>query len=957
MQSGAVWDVLRCEEQLRSTLYCDDKDNLRRKLAQLRKEYVKTAQKLQRAEQLEAVRKHVKNDVAPKRDGRRRLDQADPDAAFKPTDGASPADSSCSGTVRTPLESTPEQNVNDSACASRASPTLRLRSRRSRMRWQRRSEEGGKSQGEASFADESQSWESASSSLLLSHWNVPARQAEKQDGKRDADVPDEVCRTEKGQLASGNSLKQMSSCNVESTGGVEGKGLLESCTLVEGLLFPAEYYVRTTRRMTLSQSQPDLRAVIQAQLSSGRTRRKKASPASSGEPSAPMCAGDTPTEAVPPTRVTRPGRGRRGGGRGNLRVQRPSPYPGPSLREADSPNSHPSPKQVEPPSDHPKSASPRTQPSSASQKVFPIFHKTVKSTPVVSSSESWRSLLFLSPKLSPTPPRLLHRQLVGDLSHFDLRQDFHLPDEQFASLKLSKLRQVATESGMEAFASPCLKPTAGNSSSQSEDDKPRNADTQLTATSRLGTHNTYPSPMEEEEFEGLDRQQEALPICDRPLEVGQEDNKLQDVLEHGHNMDSQLRLSPLVASAPRPPTSSALPSSPALPSLGLTPLATSPSDAAGPSPCLSPLLRRRDFSPPILATHKTAAPAGHGNCTLKAPAGSGLVDACCLLDSDGHLCVAAAGKWAVSLWSRGSSLCAWTRRHVWPFTQPLMNVFPVPDGAGLVCVTLGRLESKEVRVLSCGGGEPALLLDGAVQAAVGVAESRVVTSSRSTTGCTLQVFTLSKDGSASCCLPLASPKVCVTALAPVDVLPDALLATDERGRLFVWNLKSGHLLRKIELDDSLSHTSCLKGFSCRGALLVLLQHEFLGSLPTKQNLAKDEMFSQQKEKNEPALFSLVAVNPLSGKSVLVAHLEPPASWSGRLRAADASDVAAVGRSESGCVCVWHLRRRDGVAVTAAPNGEGWQLARWAQDGATLVTGHRNGDVTLHFDLAAQDHFM
>lgn len=56
---------------------------------------------------------------------------------------------------------------------------------------------------------------------------------------------------------------------------VKGVGLLDSCTLVEGLLFPAEYYVRTTRRMTSSQSQPDMQAVVLSQLSTGRHRRSR----------------------------------------------------------------------------------------------------------------------------------------------------------------------------------------------------------------------------------------------------------------------------------------------------------------------------------------------------------------------------------------------------------------------------------------------------------------------------------------------------------------------------------------------------------------------------------------------------------------------------------------------------------------------------------------------------------
>lgn len=56
----------------------------------------------------------------------------------------------------------------------------------------------------------------------------------------------------------------------------KGVGLLDSCTLVEGLLFPAEYYVRTTRRMASSHSQPDIQAVILSQLNMGRHRRSRA---------------------------------------------------------------------------------------------------------------------------------------------------------------------------------------------------------------------------------------------------------------------------------------------------------------------------------------------------------------------------------------------------------------------------------------------------------------------------------------------------------------------------------------------------------------------------------------------------------------------------------------------------------------------------------------------------------
>ncbi|KAM9819002.1 uncharacterized protein palb2 isoform 2-T2 [Syngnathus typhle] len=953
MQSG----TLHCEEQLRSTLCCDDKDNLKRKLDQLRQEYLKIAQKLQRAEQLEGVRKHARKDGAPTR---RCQDQPGPDGASKSTDGASPAHSSYSGTDRTLVASTPRPKANgsDTLGASRASPTLRLRSRRSRLRWQRRSQEAGTSQDEARFVGESQSSDSPSPSLLLSHWSLPSRQDDKQDGGREADVPDDLNGTDNGSGGDGGHLRLEEKtlvnsprfCSGETRWGDEGERRPESCTLVEGLPFPVEYYVRTTRRMARSQSQPDLRAVIHTQLSSGRPRRKRAGPLNSGA----VTVGDAAVEPVTHPRVAGSRRGRksrRGRDRG-----RPLLSTGLCHHEADS---------------HPRLEEPAPD---EGQMVFPPSAPQEPVTPLTSSSESWRCLLLPTPKLTPTPPLPPLTQLVGHLPHFVLHRDFHLPDEHFASLKLDKLRRAAAESGTEAFAMPRRSATpatalgaplhlkSAKSSDLSDDDDPKNTDMRLP---HPDPDDTCLSPAERQP-KGSERHRDA--VRDGPLLLDQEDNRHQEffspkAVQNSHSTQSGLQLSPPEASAPLHPMSPALPSSPEPPSLGLPPLAASPVAAVTPSLSpSSPLCRPPAFSPAIGCSRPPAldpqmAVGGHGSCTLKAPAGGALVDACCLSDSDGHLCVVAAGKWAASWWSRAPS-CSWARRHVWSFTQPLLNVFPVPGGAGLVCVTLGELEINEVRVLSCGGGEPAALLRGDVQAAAGVAESRVVTSSRSNMGWTLQAFTLASDGSASHCVHLATPDICVRALAPVDVLPDALIGTDERGRLFVWNLKNGHLLQKVQLDASLSHTTCLRGFSCRGVLLVLLQHLFADCPHARQNSTNDETFPNQREKKKPALFSMLAVNPLSGKSILAAPLETPASWSGRLGEADASDAAAVATNQSGCVCVWSLRRRhEGVTVKAAPDGEGWQLARWAEDGATLVTGHGNGDVTLHFDLAAQDHFM
>lgn len=269
----------------------------------------------------------------------------------------------------------------DEAKSHRPSPALRLRSRRSRLRWEKRTAEGSRStdnseegpeqseRAETSRAEggeervetegrevvnESEelfsSADSESPSLLLTHWNTcgptetgnvegkeKQRGQEKKtelraEGKKESerfnslltcgsaathtegrghdgsqnkrketeggdegetgrgDRIGQFCEDSSNQDSDQNAAEEMESEKShdksveikeeksEVVGGehdVKAVGLLESCTLVEGLLFPAEYYVRTTRRMTSSQSQPDMQAVILSQLSNGRPRRSR----------------------------------------------------------------------------------------------------------------------------------------------------------------------------------------------------------------------------------------------------------------------------------------------------------------------------------------------------------------------------------------------------------------------------------------------------------------------------------------------------------------------------------------------------------------------------------------------------------------------------------------------------------------------------------------------------------
>lgn len=1342
-------NIDHCEEQLKTTLHCDDKEKLRRKLALLQREYLKTAQRLQRAERSEAVRRHVKSRIEQENKKEQRQPELLSNPCVNPppvtqnsTDGITSSlpqcqentgDPSGSETKRSqvirfhlPSESdaaspnTPNPN-NETARGHRSSPALRLRSKRSRLRLERRSvagagrnsdvSEDGQEQSEkvatsgervkteeAEVVNESEelfSGESESSSLLLTHWKSSGQTEKKENqetrrvqvqteketkeddkaislphkcqaptlhtDKREKDCQQneknkEIERKEKWEFRNGKlceesnkyteqnavekkERKRRISNTQEGEMAVEEQhvkavGLLDSCTLVEGLLFPAEYYVRTTRRMSSSQSQPNMEAVIHTQLSIRRPRRSrgrgrgqnkhteesdKRSQTSFSPPtvlSSPMgpCAesptAGTPAELLsqsscetsdqavaadalltPNVTATRSARGRRrtrGRGRGRGKPQTPRCSLSLETNERDqqipdnidltsslapaSPTLHAS-KVAVPEPDPPEPAtihSTATQPCSSGEngslcnsasgghgKVYPIFVKSGSSrsprpTQMGRGTACWQSLLLPSSPAQTLLP-FPSGSLVNHLLNLDYPQDFHLPDDQFASLKLHKLCRASSDSGVEHLTPPSsstcrsiqhpgapqspftpllvpvsLTPVIMDSSHQAEVglvasqkkdlenlwiqqshvqesshqtrsspaepvlvvqdsavvfDQHKERETVISNTQNQMDSNTN-RPAESPSIHSADsppgkangpqinqplvisfRSGVACNVDDQTYKCHQtnRDAKTEDKdiiktlsfdspgketpeepsrnltkcnqspvqtlnvnspVQHSkkspqhitspprtHRVNTQLLLSPLLASAPS--TAPLLPpsfveTSPTLPFVGPTPGPVLSSQPLTSSPC-APVLNlpppyspsTQNLSPPPLSPCRSPtffppnqpqkSPAAHVlapsepsqkvppvpiipsiqdqvgmrmeeaalRCihTLKAPAGGCLVDACCLTLPSGDLCVAAAGKWAVCLWSQRAA-SDWSLTHTWAFNEPVINVFPIPDAVGLLYVTLGQLEIREVRMLSCSSLSQVLLCDGLVQAVVGMSRSRVVTSSHSAPGSTLQVFTLSDCVSTPSSQPLVSPGVCVGALAVVDGISDALIGTDEGGRLFVWNLKTGQLLRSISLTDGLSHTACLRGYSYSGVLFVLLQHHLLSSLEEeeRESKEKDRVFSEDEKGRKGVLFSLVAVNPQSGKSVLVTRLYPPEAWSGRLCEADVCSSRVVGLSQSGCACVWELERRGASMMMRVTESEGWQLARWGGRDS-LVTGHFNGDVSLHHYSTTQNTLL
>ncbi|KAJ8363960.1 hypothetical protein SKAU_G00127910 [Synaphobranchus kaupii] len=347
----------------------------------------------------------------------------------------------------------------------------------------------------------------------------------------------------------------------------------------------------------------------------------------------------------------------------------------------------------------------------------------------------------------------------------------------------------------------------------------------------------------------------------------------------------------------------------------------------------SPVENRLDTPPPSPHTVQEGPLSSSLTLThtLKAPAGRCLVDVCSVYGAAGW-CVVTAEEWEVCVWAQSSSQ-RWSLLHTWTFTErPVISLLSVPDSHSLLCVSLGKLEIRETRLLCCAGAagrlSQAVLCTGEVQAVLGVSGARVACCATSASTQTVKVFTLTEDGRLEDSLSLVSPGQSVQALAAVDGQKDALIGSTDSSHLVLWNMRTGHLLQRFPLGESLSGTVCLRGYSQSGVLFVLLQHRFLHNI------------------DEGAPFSLIAANPVTAKSVLVHQLTRPPQCAGRFTEGDVWESSVVGVFQSGSLAVWDLRDSDSVARLARGPEEGCHIACWGGP-STLLAGHLSGDVFLY----------
>ncbi|KAK7929158.1 hypothetical protein WMY93_005553 [Mugilogobius chulae] len=891
-------DLLHCEEQLRNTLHTSDKEKLRQKLALLQKEYLRTVQRLKRAERVESVRRHVRSRITRNHNHDQSKADLKPPAAssaveheetketksLEQTEQLSPA--VASGVVKSPEKRThtvrfslasdaaytpTSDSSQDSAQIPKNSPSLRLRSRRSRLRWAERSsklEQRNAGNQEAPQNDQEQHCTVSEPAVLCEAKSCFLRNEENLSNSKDASPPNDHykkssklgnvyenrqdAKAEKEEIVN----HQLTLLN-EASGCEEAKDVSPHIEESEDLYEIGTHQVKdtkaekeemTTHRQTLGNEAKWIQFMkkncqttmsfiqsqnmfMQMENKVLQNRRPPADwtdlllpslPRAMSLPS-PLCLPSTSSKTCSaPTSRTSTCPDDQFGSLKLLKLQHI--ISGVEQLISTSDDTATTDLCVHSPAL--SSLSPSPTPEMCPQNT----HSHERECPQCNVSNQEKQLGCSSPKtLNSVPsPECKNSNNMLSLKY----QDSMLRNNSNSHQDQTELESVLKDI---VVAQPKL---VTNVSSSPEKQK--------------GTDATTPKISVSADTECLNMKCKSLKMDNPAAQSEREDtiNCTENIKTHPKTDQLECEETNLLQS----PSLSCVSCPLTLPLVGFTPCppAHSPISECLSPPALSPCISSELCLPPACPSHLPHT------CTGPRQTRGGLVDMCCVLSSSGSLSVAVAEKWTVSLWIQQQP-SEWSLTHTWSFEEPVLHVFPIPDAPDQFCLTLGQQETQQVRLLSCSTLTQVLLCPRPAHMAIAVHHSRVVCCFDTSASSSLQVFCVS-ESSPPQPRALMSPGARLSSLASVEGLPHALIGMDQSGCLFIWNMLCGRLLKKLTLGQTFSPSVCLRGFSSQGVLFVL------GSL---------------KEPDELSLFTLVAANPRNGKSVLTTGLCPPDQWCGR----------------------------------------------------------------------------
>ncbi|XP_043567641.1 partner and localizer of BRCA2 isoform X1 [Chiloscyllium plagiosum] len=323
---------------------------------------------------------------------------------------------------------------------------------------------------------------------------------------------------------------------------------------------------------------------------------------------------------------------------------------------------------------------------------------------------------------------------------------------------------------------------------------------------------------------------------------------------------------------------------------------------------------------------------------IQNPSTSCIIDLCTvfwMVKEAKTLCIACACETAVFLWAP-QQLNQWTNIHMWVFDKvPIIELIPIPDAVNILCVAFGNLEIREVKVLhsverNC--LEHTLLQTGDINALLGLPGRRLVCSCGTLQSQYIELNILSKEGRRERCMQLVPPNEMVLAFSEVKGEAEALIGSTIMSNIVIWNLKTGHLLKKIHLSESYPGTVCQKAYSESGILFVLFSHRYVGNCDGSGG-------------NRVCALRMVGVNPMNGKSRPVMSYMLPLECHGRYLVGGVKDQSIAAIVTPGTLILWDvLSGHIATILHHGPNAY-WSLFHWAEANSCLLA--RKNDQTVY----------
>uniref|UniRef100_A0A8V5FLT0 Uncharacterized protein n=1 Tax=Melopsittacus undulatus TaxID=13146 RepID=A0A8V5FLT0_MELUD len=717
---------------------------------------------------------------------------------------------------------------------------------------------------------------------------------------------------------------------------------LSSCTVVEGLLFPVEYYVRTTRRMSSCQRKVDLDAVILSQLGrskKGQRSKCKLGDANSDQPSQERAENDLGSGMVP----------------------------SPCLGAENDPANAGSPQGS-------LAAS-----SACRAELLPVVNVPLHRSLRCAVRQRAGGHVAKGPEgpegLAPLGLPAVDLNTCGSLFSFHSLQwlgsrlgvrDFHLPDEEFGLLKQEKLESspvndleafvpsvfgggVAAEDTQDAQVTPEERCLRSDLISPFKAGLPKSPHTESPAPKKeLSTHELLFTPMgivlgaaptQSQISSGVFPVVGATPAaCDVspdtpsiPSSLHPSNGASAQGVRDGACKDSAIPLhlehSGAGSAEQEEERGTAFP----------VEAERGPSNECDEAVALEKHQHSEKESIPVL-------PDGLGEESLQLLSKLKDCSSSCVVDVSTmwweaagcrELCVVTASESSVSLW-KPLGPDHWEKVYTWQLGQiPVIQIVPLPDSCNLVCVALGDLEIGEIRLLlyssETDSFKQSLVRTGTIKAVLGLKDRRLVSSSRAVQEQHVEIVSFSETGRDG--QTLMPPEETVSAFAEVEGMRDALVGTTAVNSIVIWNLKTGQLLKKMHIGYSYPASICHRAYSDSGLLFVVLSHPH----------------AKESESCGNPAFRVVVFNPSTARSRGVMASSLPPGHTGRYLEGDVRGALAAAVLTSGTVAVWDLLLSRCTALLP-PAGD-WALARWATTdactGACLLAGQRDGTVCLY----------